>query len=314
MLDFTKLKVDDIRRMINEEFEIPLDEIVVKGKTNLVNLYKSLEQIGGDKLVEVNTAEMEEVVDEPEVEIEIDSFEEEIGIIDHETGGKVDFNEKTISRSDAGWSEYVLQHLAHDEVDNGVPKTDALKRLIEDMVGTVISIDNEVVQAPSPENGRTAVVKSNVTVMPYVGDHALTYTGCADAVAAFIADPFCRFLTAIAETRAEGRAYRKILALKNVVTTDEILGTDQTNADATAEITDQNVTYIDLMCGQIRGYNLNVKQLFHKTTGKEYNSIYKYSAEDSDAVMAVLRSCQKDMKVRPEGIDGYDANWKNYFA
>lgn len=308
-IDFTKLKVADIKALIKENFGLDDEEVdSVKGKTALVNFYNSL---AASDSGDTDDSDEEEVnifdTLQPEDNLEFTIIEDE---------SDVEFDQK-MDRRNPGWSNYVLSHLSDDEKDhdkngNIIPKTDGLKRLIETLIGQIIEIETDIFQAPSPDNGGIATITSRVRVLLPDGKE-MVYSGTADCIKSDCDPPYNKFVSAIAETRAEGRAYRKILGLKNVTTSEEIIGADKEDVDIDGEINKTQIGFIDIMCNNVRGKNLNVKELFHKITGKSYNVIQRYTNKDAFDVTTYLNELQKSGE-RPEDIGGYDPNWKSTFS
>lgn len=315
MIDFTKLSVAEIRQKIQEDFGLDQQEVEnVKGKAQLVNLYQSLANASTYN----DTQPEDDIMPTLDEVIEDSTDDLAFDIIHNEDSVAVDGK---ISRSSPEWSTHVLNKLRPDEKDsdkngNTIPKTDGLKRLVEELIGAIIDIDNEPVQIPCPENGYIATVRSRVAVQLYESDvDVITYTGIADCKKSDCPSPFDKFVSAIAETRAEGRAYRKILALKNVVTSEEIIGADKVDEDLTDTVTKAQKTYLLTMCKNAdRGLNLNIEQLFHKITGKQYNKLRRYSQQDAFNVISVINLVQNDESKRPEGVNGYDATWLENFG
>lgn len=309
-LDFTKLKVADIKSLIKQNFGLDDEEIDnIKGKSALVNFYNSLAATDNEA-EEEGGEESENIFDQ--LEPEQDNLE--FNIIEDET--EVEFDQK-MDRTNPGWSNYVLSHLSDDEKDhdkkgNIIPKTDGLKRLIESLIGPIMEIETNIIQAPSPDNGGIATIRSSITVLLPDG-REMKYNGTADCIKSDCDPPYNKFVSAIAETRAEGRAYRKILGLKNVTTSEEIIGADKEDIDIDGEINKTQIGFIDIMCNNVRGKNLNVKELFHKITGKSYNVIQRYTNKDAFDVTTYLNELQKS-EDRPEDIGGYDPNWRSSFS
>jgi len=102
----------------------------------------------------------------------------------------------------------LLDQLTAKEVyiaDDGTkyPKVHGLRRLIIEKHEGIFSESPVVVQTPSAENGYIAVV----TYIAVLGD-GQQIAGCADATRENCQGVYATYLTAMAETRAQGRAYR----------------------------------------------------------------------------------------------------------
>lgn len=113
------------------------------------------------------------------------------------------------------WVPFLKGKLRQNEKDkDGNPLVGGLRRLTDEYFGTVVASVGKVVQSPSPQNGFVAVAEHNIVVafgrdpkdLRTFGDVADVHPGNADAM-------FAAHATAFASTRAEARAYRKLLRL-----------------------------------------------------------------------------------------------------
>lgn len=125
--------------------------------------------------------------------------------------------------SDPAWTSFVLSFLEKDEKDeeHGYPKTDALPRLIEKLVGSIIESSSIVINSPSIDNSLTAIVSHKIIIHCF-DDMVRTFTGVAEASPLNLDKPYDKYPTAIASTRAKGRACRDALKLKNTIVAEEI--------------------------------------------------------------------------------------------
>ncbi|MFA5759398.1 MAG: hypothetical protein WC942_08615 [Clostridia bacterium] len=169
-----------------------LEDLKGKRKAELEELYQALESANNI----LATAEVtEEVIP---IDINADS--------DDQTK-----NEHVPTMGDHGWTKYVLDELLEDdEKDNGVPKTDGLRRIARRMF-TKLNITTEIAQSPNHSNADRAVVLVTIETNNAV------VSGAADSCVANTDQKFEHFPVAVAETRAEGRALRKLLCLKTIV-------------------------------------------------------------------------------------------------
>lgn len=125
-----------------------------------------------------------------------------------------------------GWSDYVMSLLIKEELVSGNPTTDGLRRLARQIFGA-INFMTEVKQFPNIENERRATVV--VTISGQFG----SICGAADVNSSNTEAMFAVHPVAVAETRAEGRALRKLLGLRKVVAAEEMTGgTKQTTGDS----------------------------------------------------------------------------------
>lgn len=148
------------------------------------------------------------------------------------------------------WHDYVMSHFIADELVDGCPTADGLRRVCEKLVGAISEVTPTVVQTPDQTNGERATVVVTISVNHYDGRHSLV----GDAVDCFrgnLDGKFAVFPVATAVTRAEARALRKILRLRKIVSAEEKL-TEPVDPNATfvpentrnSEITNQQESVI----------------------------------------------------------------------
>ena len=296
--EYTKMKVSEIREKLlgigytKEQVE------AIKGKANLVKtleeeVYASLD-FGSDS----SNGDFEPNEDSQFVAIEATQDEEII----------------PPSISDPEWSDYVLSKFEYDEMVDGNPTVDGLRRITELLLGQVNSSSTEIVQVPTKENeGRATAIHTVSVIMPN-GDMR-TVSGSGDAWHKNTDMPYSKFPVAMAETRAEGRALRRLLQLKKVVAAEELSqnATEETEDDYKTYVNDNQINFIDIMCKSAgRGLDINVESLV-KTSYPHYTGIRELTHSQATKLIQELSHYQQNMEEIPEAIKGYDANWRQVF-
>lgn len=137
-------------------------------------------------------------------------------------------------------TQRILNMFHDDELDNGNPKVEGLRRVAEEVVGDIREEGCDLIQAPSPENGMMACAKAWIVfrqeslanqvstdgrggVDSIISKPILRrYEALADAHPGNVTDDFSGYLVAVADTRAKGRCFRNALKLKRVVAAEEI--------------------------------------------------------------------------------------------
>ena len=116
------------------------------------------------------------------------------------------------------WTEKILSYLDKDrETENGQPRVDGLRRLAR-MVFGEFSTQTDVIDCPSANNLFRAVVKCRIIV-----HHKNMFAdGAADVYSGNTDPQFAEYAVATAETRAEGRALKKLLCLTRVLVAEEV--------------------------------------------------------------------------------------------
>lgn len=224
----------------------------------------------------------------------------------------VEVNHKTVTPNQPEWTDYVLSLLGEDEKINGNPTTDGLRRIFETVLEcTVINAEPKVMQSPDLANERRATV---VYTMDYVLNdesvpESLKYRSVSAAADVYWGNCdkiFRNHPVAVAETRAEGRALRKALKLRKVVTADEIakdvVDHDQDNSNT---INHSQLNFFDVFGKRL---NINIKKLLDHLA-INHSNIYHISYDDAVKTITTLSGFQQNNSV-PQEIIGYDPNWK----
>ena len=214
------------------------------------------------------------------------------------------------------WADYVLSQFRSDEMEQGNPTCDGLRRVTEYLIGPIVGRDVRVHQAPNKENFGTATVVCSVKVLNNIPDHILYEMVMQEEDAADVnryntQKPFYLHPTATATTRAEARALRKILRLKKVVAAEELAGEDTDDfADAwkpSDPVQDEQINLLDIVCQRC---DINVMEYINSGE-RIYNSIYELDKNKAQSMIQHINKIQQDKVSRPHGVGKYDANWRN---
>lgn len=245
------------------------------------------------------------------------SEDDDVNILDDmiEPEGETDLKTNSLPPrpGDPEWEPYVLSQLTDKERDDkGRPSTAGLRRIAPKNLGKIIDSGPITTFNPQQSNDHRATI---VYELVYVNKHwiegedapderVIRVREVADAWEANIdGDDFKKFPTAIASTRAEGRALRKALLL-SVAVKEEISEEEYVPVSAVQDgpIKDSQIVAIDNLC---KRYNINVVALIK--WGKD-NSIREVSSEKAKKIMKWLNSKEK-RDVAPTTIFGYDPDW-----
>jgi hypothetical protein len=210
--------------------------------------------------------------------------------------------------TDPGWSDYVMKQFTEDELFEGNPKTEGLRRVVELLLGPIVSSRVHTVSTLTVENQFRATVEHEVIIGFYkeVGGDRV-FSEVADVFAGNTDDLFARHPTATASTRAEGRALRKALKLKNVVSAEEVTSKGVEEAGMTGLITSVQIKVIDLFCSR---NDINVVDFIN--SGKlKYKNIEQVSFTSAQAMLKRLNEYQQDNSMIPMNLKGYEKNWRN---
>jgi hypothetical protein len=212
--------------------------------------------------------------------------------------------------TDPDWTEYVLSKLSPDELSpEGRPTCDGLRRVAELVLGVTINSSVRIIQAPGPDNAMTAVAEFSYTYESIHTNREVTFTAAADCNSGNTDGMFSRFATAMAETRAEGRALRKALRLRRIITAEEpsalFHDVDLSNGGKSTEM---QHSFIQTLCSRndinIDAYLGSSKSF--KWDGKLENIPHKSAV----LIIAHLNELQRDRSKIDPKFKGYDSDWK----
>jgi hypothetical protein len=202
------------------------------------------------------------------------------------------------------WTDYVLSHFEDDEIVDGYLLTDGVRRVVSKLLGPIVKSAPVQVNPPSYANNNHATVVWEVAIR-FDDGSIRTFGDCAD-VSPDNTDPtFAVHASATAATKAEGRALRKALQLKRVLTTDEMLNNNETKPE---NINSGQINFINMMCER---NNINVMKLINLNKRDQYEKIEDVPYAKAVLINKYLTECQSSKRKPPEEILGYDSNWRN---
>lgn len=232
-------------------------------------------------------------------EIDIEDFEpvdEEIAEVDVDTSPTM---------MDENWTDYILSSvIREDEQYQGSPTVDGLRRVTELLLGPIICSETEIVKAPSmADPSATAIVRLEVRTEN--GSDVVIVEASADANSENTQHPYNKYLVAMAETRAEGRALRKVLRLRKVVAAEELMDHQEIdNSGKTATV--PQVKSLEKMCSRDT-VNINVVKLVNKYAPK-CNNIDALGKQEMLDLLQVVSAFQSTEV--PKELQGYDKDWR----
>jgi len=219
-----------------------------------------------------------------------------------------------------GWNEYVMGKFEDKELFDGNPTCAGLRRVVDDVLGTIVSSRPTQVFPATDSNGpgRATVVFEVVIDWMDSGQYR-TFADVADVWHGNTDDLFCAHPVATASTRAEGRALRKALKVKCLAAEELtrkkdiesiVRQTVQTPTDGEWNEEDNisvpQTNFIDLKCKQ-----LDISVISFINCGTEsYDSIQEVSKKTASKMLGLLNEYQTKSKEIPNDIKGYDSNWR----
>lgn len=268
MIDYTKLKAAELRKLLIESGCNPNEIAQLKGKTQLVQAHKMI------------TSQLS-LMDEPEEE-----------------------DDDEIMYGDPKWHDAVMTHFTPDELDQaGHPKINGLRRVTSVIIGPIISSGvKRLFPATEEGPGRASAIVEVAVAWMHNREDIRVFSSCAGAWLGNTDDEFAVFPEAMAETRAEARALRKILGL-NTVTADET--TTKDTAEVVEQYVDKTVTgeygqdgpisdyqkaMINTLCSRL---NIDIAK-FINSGNETYNSINDVNRLQAANMIKHLNKYQTD--------------------
>lgn len=139
------------------------------------------------------------------------------------------------------WHDYVMSQFIDEELINNQPTVDGLRRVAQDILGPIV--DQKVKVFTDGDDRATAIFK---VIFDSIGT-IRSFVGAANCIPKNMSEnKYGIFAVAIAETRAEGRAYRKALGIRSIAAEEA--------ADVTLQesfITKNQISTIQMLCSKI---------------------------------------------------------------
>lgn len=213
----------------------------------------------------------------------------------------------TISPTAYDWHNHVMACFDKQELLNGYPTADALRRVFEQLIGTIISSTVEVIQAPEVKNHRTATVVVKIKYVAHGTGYTCEISDVADCYEGNSIEPYWRHASSTSATKAEGRALRKGLRLRT-------LAAEETQTPSTEEsrridnfikdvqpASDNQKNLIKKLIGDL---GIKSTKLFKSISGLEEKTVETISFEEAQALLRKLnlysRPPQQGGEIVPE--------------
>lgn len=214
------------------------------------------------------------------------------------------------------WHDYVMRQFRDDELMDGAPTCDGCRRVIEEVIGPIAGFTIKSVTPPSLQNNGTATVVVSVSIAIQNESHPLygavvTCDEVADVNKDNCDHPYHKYASATAASRAEGRALRKMLRLRNVATAEEVSEKAEI-VDADCDwapdepITDSQISVIDMMCKRL---DMNVME-FVNSGKRAYEDIEVVTKSVAQRMIQELNKVQRNVKPKPTTVGAYVAGWR----
>jgi hypothetical protein len=219
------------------------------------------------------------------------------------------------------WNDYVLSQFYENELEGGKPTCDGLRRVTEMLVGPIVERRVNIIQAPVSPNG-IATVSVEIGVLVTNSNHPAYVTTSHEYFSKIIEEsvadcgqyntevPYCAHQSATAETRAEGRALRKILRLRRILTAEESGKVDPefiTKWGPSQPISDDQIEVIDRIAMRA---NVSVNDFINSGENK-YKSIRDVPSTTAATMIQFLNSVAQGTVQLPTPLPKYQQNWRS---
>lgn len=220
------------------------------------------------------------------------------------------------SPGDEKWTEFVISKLRPNELDDkGNPKTAGLRRVTENLVGPIVETNIRVVEAANDSNSGRATVEYRISIFWNRTDvdeseeyPVRVFCEVADSSPENTDEPFSKFPTATAASRAEGRALRKALRLDSVVVAEEV--TEKAPIDNTinlaGNISSSQISAMENICRKI-----DVDVMKFVNMGKtKYSNIEDITKANALKMLTLLNAWHRDASQVKKEVKGFKNNWR----
>lgn len=247
---------------------------------------------------------------------DVDSLKEEVNKEEN-----MDENENLMpAYGSENWNEYVMSKFEDRELIDGNPICAGLRRVAEEVLGTIVSSrPTQVFPATDPNGPGRATVVFEIVIDWMDSGNYRTFADVADVWHGNTDDLFCAHPVATASTRAEGRALRKALKVKCLAAEELTRKKDvesivrqmvqkPTDGEWKEEdsISTPQINFVDAKCKQL---DVDVMSFINAGTDS-YDSIKNVSKKKASKMLGALNEYQTKSKGIPESLKGYDSNWR----
>ena len=298
--DYKKVGVEEVRQELRDRFGID-EETLTQTKGKLVTLL--LEKI-----------EDEEADEDIPFDDTLDILSD---AVDSEALARASSIQEQPAFNSPKWSSWVMDQFEDNEMENEAPTCDGLRRMTESILGPLTKVEIVSNTAPSLDNGGIATVAMGVTIHDVrLESHpafglSLYFEDISDASRKNITDEdVAKHLSATAATRAESRAYRKLLRLRKVLSAEEKDAGDSLDEDewsVSEPIEDRQINVIDTLCRR-----LDIDVMGFVNSGQhEYATVFQVNRDVAAKMVKWLNLIQQSKREKPESVGSYIAGWRD---
>lgn len=199
------------------------------------------------------------------------------------------------ARTSKDWTPYVLSHLDKDELVNGFPTCNGLRRIFEMLIGPIIEANAKVIQTPDKQNGFGATVEFQLIYED--GGRIKSITDATNADESNTSRPYNLFPVATSVTCAEGRCLKKGLRIA-IYTAEEMNKPDDgtaslvrtINAEPAVPATDTEKNLINTISNRI---GISVEKLIASKQGWTNTTLDTLTSSEARVVIKLVNDYQR---------------------
>lgn len=207
------------------------------------------------------------------------------------------------------WQDFIVSQFQEDELFKGAPRVDGLRRLTEEFMGEILVSEATVVDTPNHDNEGRYVVVHKVVIHCRHDDTVRSFSELADvSVKPGINTDlvFARHPSATASSKAESRALRKALKLRNILTAEEAVDAELELKDddegfsieESDSITIEQKAIIEVKCDKL---GIDLERMLARSK-QQYRNLDDMSFVDAKGAIKYLNDLQQNKKNIPENI------------
>jgi len=206
------------------------------------------------------------------------------------------------------WTTYVLGLLQDHELKNGNPTVDGLRRVIGIVFGDIVESRTKILEIPN-NNYEKCTASHTLVVRKHNDGQIVVVTAAADVRYKTTEAPYNEYLVATADTRAEGKALRRILKL-SIITAEEYSAKTEDTINNNELINENQINVIQMLCFRL---SINPAKLLAENVSKEIKDVADIPYQTAKVILSNLSYYQRHLNEIPDSIKNYNANWKEEF-
>lgn len=213
---------------------------------------------------------------------------------------------KIISPNDPDWTEHVLSHLKDHELKDGNPTVDGLRRVTGLIYGDIIVSRTKLLEVPD-SNYEKCTASHTLAVERYVDGKYLEVSAVVDVRYKKTERPYNEYLVATADTRAEGKALRRLLKL-SIVTAEELSEKDEDEVDLNTFINDNQISVIAVLSKRL---DINAALLIKRYVKEPIKNVREVPYHLARNILSDLGHYQRHTQDIPAEVVGFQENWRD---